>query len=103
MDNQGRCHWCGELMNSHLALIYDPNDKQALADFHGIPMLADDEAMRAIATLRARGHSPVDVQKAMERTATAPSTQMPCPQGGEIVDYVTRLCSCGECGVGGAS
>lgn len=39
-----------------------------------IPLLDDDEAMKAIATLRARGYSPEDVRKAMEHQSV-PTTK----------------------------
>jgi hypothetical protein len=37
-----------------------------------IPLLDDDEAMEAIATLRARGYSPEQVQRAMEHQTSPP-------------------------------
>lgn len=40
-----------------------------------IPLLDDDEAMEAIATLRARGYSPEQVRRAMEHQ-TVPTTMV---------------------------
>jgi hypothetical protein len=55
-------------LNQHTTPMTRPTNEE-------IPLLDDDEAMEAIATLRARGYSPEQVRRAMEHQ-TVPTTMV---------------------------